>query len=368
MLSSHLKNILGYKTERKIVVIESDDWGSIRTKNREAYDNLNRLGLNMDSTSYTQFDTLESDTDLEMLFDVLGSHVDSTGRNPVITPMFIMANPEFSKIRESNFREYFFEPLRVSYDRYDGSSRVLNLIQEGISRRLFVPALHGREHLNVSRWMRLLNNSEFVRHSFDNESIGCISSNNEVFTDYLEAFCVDEIQDKLKVEEILEDAVDLFTDHFGYKPTHFIEPNAFGRRDLEAKLAKLGISTLLRAKLTRYSRLNGLRSYPYLHWIGKRNRYNQTYITRNCTFEPHRDAHENNVKSVENCLNEIEEAFRWKKPAVIISHRASYVGRISLENRRMGLDNLDDLLGAIVQKWPEVEFLTSMELGELLKP
>ena len=42
------------------------------------------------------------------------------------------------------------------------------------------------------------------------------------------------------------------------------------------------------------------------------------------------------------------------------------MGTINPENRAEGLKKLDQLLGAIIKKWPEVEFITSMELGDII--
>ena len=65
-------------------------------------------------------------------------------------------------------------------------------------------------------------------------------------------------------------------------------------------------------------------------------------------------------------MKEIEIAFNCNKPATISSHRVNYMGTINPENRAEGLKKLDQLLGAIIKKWPEVEFITSMELGDII--
>ena len=36
----HLVNSKGWRTNRKIVVLESDDWGAIRMSSKEAFDKL----------------------------------------------------------------------------------------------------------------------------------------------------------------------------------------------------------------------------------------------------------------------------------------------------------------------------------------
>ena len=42
------------------------------------------------------------------------------------------------------------------------------------------------------------------------------------------------------------------------------------------------------------------------------------------------------------------------------------MGTINPENRAEGLKKLDQLLGAIIKKWPDVEFVTSTELGDII--
>ena len=42
-ITHNLLNILGWRTKRHIVVIESDDWGSIRMPSKKVYDKLLRL-------------------------------------------------------------------------------------------------------------------------------------------------------------------------------------------------------------------------------------------------------------------------------------------------------------------------------------
>lgn len=165
------------------------------------------------------------------------------------------------------------------------------------------------------------------------------------------------------VKESLGDAVKMFSETFGYKPEHFIEPDAYGPFEIEEILHKLGIKFLLRAKFTAYSNYNDTKTKEYFHWIGKRNKWGQIYLTRNCTFEPHTNQ---NADWVGSCLKEIEAAFLWRKPAVIISHRASYIGSIDEKNQIYGLKKLNELLSKIIKKWPDVEFMTSMELGNYI--
>ena len=66
-ISRNLLNFSGWRTTRKIVVIESDDWGSIRMPSRKVFQILSANGIPVEKSSYCKFDCLESNLDLEIL-------------------------------------------------------------------------------------------------------------------------------------------------------------------------------------------------------------------------------------------------------------------------------------------------------------
>ena len=65
-------------------------------------------------------------------------------------------------------------------------------------------------------------------------------------------------------------------------------------------------------------------------------------------------------------MKEIDLAFFWKKPAIISSHRLNFIGSMQSKNRGNNLILLDELLKKILKKYPEVEFMTSDLLGDLI--
>ena len=99
-----------------------------------------------------------------------------------------------------------------------------------------------------------------------------------------------------------------------------------------------------------------------LHWLGERDKSGVRYITRNCFFEPSLRTKD----WVDHCLKEIETAFQWRKPAVISTHRVNYIGAHYPENREHGIQELKRLLASILKSWPDVEFLSSNQLGHLM--
>ena len=65
LILRNIINTFGYKTNRKIVVFESDDWGSIRMPSKLAYSNLLKKGIGVDKSLYDTLDSLEKKEDLE---------------------------------------------------------------------------------------------------------------------------------------------------------------------------------------------------------------------------------------------------------------------------------------------------------------
>ena len=145
----NMSNLAGWRTKRHIIVIESDDWGSIRMSSRDAFKKLKGAKIDVNKNHYNTNDALESNTDLEMLMEVLSKHKDSTGRKAVITGVNVVANPNFDKIRKNGFTKYEYETCTDTCKRYPYHDRVHDLWHQGIRERLMVPVFHGREHLNV---------------------------------------------------------------------------------------------------------------------------------------------------------------------------------------------------------------------------
>jgi hypothetical protein len=362
-LKKNLSNIIGWRSNRKIVVIESDDWGSIRTRSKSDYEQMLSEGLNVDYFNFGMYDCLESNSDLENLYSIILKYKDCTGRPPVITPMCIMANPDFDKIENADFKEYYFEPFIETYKKYSNHDKVHEYWMYGIKNRLFVPSLHGREHLNVARFLKILKDENSgLRKCFNHRSFGATRYKGQAIGEYLGAFYPDDVAEISELDKIMEDAVSIFSKFCGFVPTHFIAPNKESPKVLDRTLADLGIMNLTMAKIRRYP-LGCDRHNVQINWLGRKNEYGQTIIIRNCHFEP---SDWQQKKSADSCLNEIQIAFNWNKPAIISTHRVNYVGQLCEENAINGLKELEYLISTILKKWPDVEFMTSTELGKII--
>lgn len=358
-----LTNSFGFITNKKVIVIESDDWGSIRMPSNNAFSiiNNNRLDSTGTCLRFNKYDTLADKDDLMALFETLSSFRDTKGNFPVMTALSVVANPDFDKIRKSDFTQYYYEPFTTTLDRYYPTANPYPLWIEGIQNKLFLPQFHGREHLNVAVWIQALKLKDVeARIAFDNRLWG-FNNRHKYGITYQAAFDIEDISQLHYQAEIIKDGLRLFEQLFGYRASYFVPPNGPFNNQLEAVAASEGIRFMFAPKI-QYEPLGEGKIKKRFHYPGQQNRHGQYYLSRNCFFEQS----EPGKDWVDGCLNDINIAFRFHKPAVISSHRVNYIGALDPANRTRGLQQLKVLLGTILKTWPDVEFLSSVELGELM--
>jgi hypothetical protein len=72
------------------------------------------------------------------------------------------------------------------------------------------------------------------------------------------------------------------------------------------------------------------------------------------------------IDVVNEALKQINLAFKYKKPAIISSHRVNYIGSLNSKNRTHNIRKLNNLLMAITKQWEDVEFMSSDQLINLI--
>jgi len=72
-LSATRINSKGVNLNQKVLLIESDDWGAIRTPSKDVLDAFIKKGIDCSNSIYKN-DSLASANDLELLFEVLGNY------------------------------------------------------------------------------------------------------------------------------------------------------------------------------------------------------------------------------------------------------------------------------------------------------
>lgn len=361
---NHLLNIEGPAIDRKVIVIESDDWGSIRIPSRRSFDRLNDKGLQLDSNPYNRFDALETGDDLQALFETLSSFRDYKGNTPIVTANVIVANPDFEKIRWSEFSKYSYEYFTETYKRNPSSESSWKVFQEGINSKYLKPQFHGREHVNALRWLRMLRtlDQQFLDafdegvFSIDHE-FGRGKRNNLMATlDY------DTEEERQFAYDQLRDGINIFERIFKSTSDSFIAPCNVWDLSSEQILAQQGVK-FIQGFLGQLIPNPGLDSYITKKLsTGMRSASGQIYLVRNAYFEPSTLP---NYDWIGNCLQKIQAAFFWRKPAIVSMHRLNVIGTIFPENRNKNLLMLSQLLKEILKRWPEVEFLSSDQLGHL---
>lgn len=362
---SHISNIPGWRTRRKIVVLESDDWGTIRMPSINVIKKLKNYGLPVEKCHYMMNDALASETDFERLFNVLSGIKNGAGNFPVITANTIVGNPDFEKIRASDFESYSYELFVDTLQRYPEHQNSFDYWNKGMNEGFFHPQFHGREHVNVCRWLNDLRQGDpELLFAFQNKLFGIsttVTGANR--KSYLAAYDSESLDEKRFVHSLIEDGLKQFRELFGYKSLSTIAPNYIWDDDVENVLSKGGVKYLQGGRVQRFPKVSNNGTTHARRFQGQKNGYNQRYLIRNCKFEPSSD---HNIDWVGKCMWDVKTAFLWNKPAIIDTHRVNYIGYINKMNRERSLRLLKELLSEIVKQWPEAEFMTSDKLGELM--
>lgn len=365
-MNSIIKNIkqnvvgaFGWRTDRHILVIESDDWGSIRMPSLKTFNELQKKGVKFSDFGYEQFDTIASCDDLECLFDVCNSYHDINGKPLVITANAVVANPDFDKIKETNYEQYFYEPITSTMQRYYPDRSPFELWRQGMQKGFFHPQLHGREHVNVPMWMNSLKaNHVGVRDAFEKGVFSVlVSPTEDARRKNTDAYNYKNESEFSVVKQSIVEASQLFEQLFGYKSKSFIAPSYKWDSAIENVLNDVGVQYI--QGLYKHTD-NGKVNYNF---IGKHNKNGQIYLNRNCSFEYSQVP---NVNWIDECLKCMEIAFRWHKPLTINMHRINFIGALNVQNRDNNLKRFKQFMTRAQQMWPDIEFMTSDELGDLI--
>ena len=353
--------------QRPIVVIESDDWGSIRMPSQQALAELKSKGYHYaDYIGYDRYDTLASNTDLEVLIEALSSVKDSEGHCAKLTMNCVVANPDFKKIRQSGFQEYHYELFTETLKRYPHHDHSFSLWNEGMIAGVLHPQFHGREHLNAQMWLKLLQKGcKSALDSFDREVISMVVDKEDDPRQHsLAAYnlaCEDEYA---FAKHSIKEGLDIFEQLFGYRSESMIAPNYTWDTVIEDAAYSCGVKYLQGARNQRHSYYvmrNG--GNTELRFTAQRNNNGQFYMARNCSFEPS----ENPNKNANACMAQIKKAIDRGQAAIISAHRQNFIGELYPANRDNNIKQFKGLLKSIVTKYPNVIFLTSDEFGKLLE-
>ena len=362
MLKKIIKKYLDYRgwsTNRKLVLFEVDDYGWSNYFDEDKIKYPDDLGI----PPFVQYDRIATSDDLDRLYNVLCSVKDKNGQSAVFSPMTVTGNPDYRKIKDSDFTEYFSEPFTETFERNYGS-KLLDKWNEGINAGVFMPEYHGREHLHVSSWLNALSapNSK-TRKAFDAGVYTFADDGEKVLNrKFGAAYSFAHKSEIPFLKESLKEGVDFYRDALKHTPSSFTPPAGGYSYDYDSLLTGLGLKAVSLGKATQITSRSGSNKRKF-HYLGQQSKSKMSYIPRNCLFEPHSKKSD----AVNRCMRDIESAFDRKKPAIISSHRINFVNDDSGYNGN-GLLKLEKLLSKTIEKFPDVEFISTRALIKIMEP
>ncbi|SHE64239.1 hypothetical protein SAMN05444278_103257 [Psychroflexus salarius] len=369
-----LKSSLGFiknsykdwSINRKIVVIESDDWGSIRMPSKESFNALLKKNIEVDKCPFLKYDSFENREDFEAIENIFSSIYEQTNKRPVITANYILSNPDFEKIMASDFKKYYRKFFWDHLSERSQLNEYKNCVNSLMKKKFFYPQLHGMEHVQVPYWLRNLKDRkeeslEAFRHEVYGISTNVSKEKRDTYLATLNYYDDKELDDFMLPSLSL--ASQKFQSFFGYKSKSFIAPNYVWSSNIEIKLNEVGVDFIQSSRSQMLPKKYGDRSI--IKRIGEQNSLGQIYLVRNSIFEPSTSNEKKKMK--DKCLEQINMAFHLNKPATISMHRLNFMGGFVESNRDENLLLLKEILLKVIKKWPNVEFMHSEELGRLIK-
>jgi hypothetical protein len=351
-----------------LIVFESDDWGSIRMPSLSVRNELGKNYPSIHQNPYLCFDSLESNDDLTALFNLLQKHKDSFGRNVVITANCIGQNPDFEEIRNNRFRKYTGQDFFQTFSQYNGCSQSFRLEKDALKNGLFFPQFHGREHLNVYRWMKALQHGDKeLMNAFNHRMISFSrkETKSPCISQYMDAMNVNGQQQMDELISFTLDGLRLFRETWGYAAETMIAPCYFWHPLLENAVQDFGVRAF---QGLRVQKIPGLKGDPYGYTkrkrrLGERNANGQYYLVRNAFFEPSTNQ---NLNWVESCLAQISKSIKSCGVAIVSVHRLNFIGSIDKENRDKNLRLFNMLLEAIPELFKQYSYGTSADVVKWL--
>lgn len=362
-LKYSLFNALGCRFKEKYVIIQSDDWGSVRMPSNKVRENLSKVNGLSTNDAYAHYDTLCSSEDLEALYSVLRKFKDNDGRHPVITANAVMANPDFSKMKVDNYEKYYKEPLNQTFERYQIES-ALQLWQEGASEGLMNFQFHGREHVNVPLWLKALQRGPAaVRTAADYEVFGlAFEGLNLRKKNFQAAWDYHSKEDRAQIIESIKDGLEDFKAFFKYESLSAIAPSYTWSDEIEDVLISHGVQDMQGIMFQKQPEIAKAEYRKRWRWTRKARQSKTGYQIRNAFFEPALHRHKDQVGQT---LFRMEQAFRMNKPVIICSHRINFSGGLNPKNRLESLAQLEDLIGKALKRWPDIRFVGSSEFAHI---
>jgi hypothetical protein len=333
--------------DRPLVLFQSDDWFRVGVRDREGWEELRAAGLNLGEQPYDYY-SLETADDLHALAEVLRRHRDSTGRRPAMVMNFVMANLDFDRCFEPERKTIPLWPVTEGLPGRWRRPHLLEAYQQGIRERLFVPALHGLTHFCEPAVSRELQDG--TEHS---QLLQSLWRAQTPYIHWRMPWVGYEYWDPgmrparqfLPLDDqraAIQRAADIFREMFSVNPFSACAPGYRANSDSRTAWYETGVRVVQNGP--------GERSGPFLDEKGMLS------VFRTVTMEP-----AISQCNLETLLNQVEQCFADRLPAVISIHSINFHSTIR-DFRTPTLKLLDECLTALKQKWPDALYIHDADL------
>jgi hypothetical protein len=329
----------GKKTNAKIVIIESDDWGMQRAMDEEALTHVEKKYGAANFTRWTT-DALETTEDIDLLCNLLADYAQSFQSQPVITANFITHNIDYASTDTCQFKSIATHHTQLK-SKY----------QSAITNGHLYAELHGYSHFQHNQLLHYFasangkadfaNRFFFAKTTIKNQLLflrGEFAKTNSF------------------AKENLLQAVQVFKNVFGYSPKTLIAPNFIFDEIFFDTIKNQSIHTLQSANRCVNAKDAKLIVAPFGFTE------NLFFSARNCRLDPH----PNYNFFADQCIAAIEKCFAAHVPAVIDCHRVNFSGRFTPAYRNTSINELKKVLDHLAAKHPDTLFLNSAQLKEQL--
>jgi hypothetical protein len=342
----------GFFFDRPLLLIQSDDWGRVGVRDEEGFAELRQAGVSLGENPY-DFYTLETSEDVDALAMILKRHKDSVGRSAVVAMYFVVANVDFAKAAQSNYREMPMRPLAEGFPGRWHRPGLLQAYRHGIAEGTIFAGLHGSTHFCRPAVQRELTagseRAQFLRTLWKAESPYIFWRMPWIGYEYWDPERPAEkrhLPADLQSRAINE-AVHAFQQMFRSAPTSACAPGyrADGNTHRSWKAAGVKIAQ---------NGPGGMRAPRF-------DRYGLLNLYRNVSFEPSVDPD----FSLEHSLRSALECFSRGIPAVLSIHSINC--HSSLKSFRSStLRFLHEFLTEIEKRFPDLLYLHDADLYDLI--
>jgi len=335
---------------KKAIVIESDDWGGCTRTSAPDIETSRKADAIWakveDRFARWKRGTLETREHMQRLFDFLLSFKGGDGRPVVMTPMYLVGNPDFDAIERGGFAEYIDIGIDEGFPHRWEREGLIEKAREGMKLGIWFPEYHGRtHHYHGQRWVDTLRKGEdeVLMEFFKLRMFGI--SRKSVGLEY------DDMSEAEQFEWV-KVGFERFRRCFGYSP-HFVI-NHDGTDVTERVWSRLGVIGRLNAGFK--NTLMG----AYNEQLGL------TYLVRNAKLDPLGMPGSETEFGFSEARAAVETAWRNNQPAIVSTHRKNFAS-LDEEEDKNSWQQFEAFLGWVAREHPDAVYMTDYEVVQLYR-